>query len=105
MILLSVESFEHRDQSYRLMIVLTNETDNSTTASENSIDWTQTHSLAPHLGIVQNFSLAHLQNYSQTFRFDVTTPGTWKLQFLLYTEGQALTQDSYREVHLWLNVA
>jgi uncharacterized membrane protein len=104
-VLLSVKSFEHRAQNYTLMIVLTNSTDNSTTASEYSIDWAQTHSLDPHQGIVQNLSLQHLQYYNQTFEFDVTAPGTWKLQFLLYTEGQPLTQDAYREVHLWLNIS
>ncbi len=104
-VLLSIKSFEHRAQNYTLMIVLTNSTDNSTTASQYSIDWAQTHSLDPHQGIVQNLSLQHLQYYNQTFEFDVTAPGTWKLQFLLYTEGQPLTQEAYREVHLWLNIA
>jgi uncharacterized membrane protein len=104
-VLLSIKSFEHRAQNYTLMIVLTNSTDNSTTASQYSVDWAQTHSLEPHQGIVQNLSLQHLQYYNQTFEFDVTAPGTWKLQFLLYTEGQPLTQDAYREVHLWLNIA
>ncbi len=104
-VLLSIKSFEHRAQNYTLMIVLTNNTDNSTTASQYSIDWAQTHSLDPHQGIVQNFSLQHLQYYNQTFEFDVTAPGTWKLQFLLYTEGQPLTQDAYREAHLWLNIS
>jgi uncharacterized membrane protein len=104
-VLLTIKSFEHRAQNYTIMIVLTNSTDNSTTASQYSIDWAQTHSLDPHQGIVQNLSLQHLQYYNQTFEFDVTAPGTWKLQFLLYTEGQPLTQDAYREVHLWLNIA
>jgi uncharacterized membrane protein len=53
---------------------------------------------------VQNFTLKHLEYYNQTFNFDVTSPGEWKLQFLLYVEGQPLTQDAYREVHLWLGV-
>lgn len=104
-VLLTVKSFEHRAQNYTIMIVLTNDTDNSTAVSENSIDWSLTHSLTPHLGIVQTFSLEHLQYYNQTFDFDVTAPGTWKLQFLLYTQGQPLTQNAYREVHLWLNIA
>ena len=104
-VLLSIKSFEHRSQNYTLMIVLTNSTDNSTAATQYSINWSQTNGLAPHLGIVQNFTLQHLQFYNQTFDFDVTAPGTWKLQFLLYTEGQPLTQSAYREVHLWLNIA
>ena len=104
-VLLTIKSFEHRPQNYTLMIVLTNSTDNSTVASQYSIDWSLTHALAPHLGIVQNFTLQHLQFYNQTFDFDLTAQGTWKLQFLLYTEGQPLTQDAYREVHLWLNIA
>jgi uncharacterized membrane protein len=104
-VLLTIKSFEHRAQNYTIMIVLTNTTDNSTTVSLYSIDWSQTHALAPHVGIAQNFTLQHLQYYNQTFEFDLTDPGTWKLQFLLYTEGQPLTQDAYREVHLWLNIA
>ena len=104
-VLLTIKSFEHRAQNYTLMIVLTNSTDNSSVVSQYSIDWSQTHALAPHSGIAQNFTLQHLQYYNQTLDFDVTAQGTWKLQFLLYTEGQPLTQDAYREVHLWLNVA
>jgi len=104
-VLLTIKSYEHRAQNYALMIVLTNDTDNSTTASQYSIDWALTHSLDPHRGIIQNFTLQHLEYYNQTFRFDVTVQGTWKLQLLLYTEGQPLTQDAYREVHLWLNIA
>lgn len=104
-VLLSIESFEHRQQNYTIMIVLTNSTDNSSVASQYSIEWSQTHALVPHVGIAQNFTLQHLQYYNQTFNFDITAQGTWKLQFLLYTEGQPLTQDAYREVHLWLNVA
>jgi uncharacterized membrane protein len=104
-VLLTIKSFEHRQQNYTLMIVLTDGIDNSTAVSQYSIDWSKTNALAPHAGIAQNFTLQHLQYYNQTFDFKVTSPGTWKLQFLLYTEGQPLTQDAYREVHLWLNVA
>ncbi len=103
-VLLSVKSFEHRPTNYTIVIVLTNQTNYNFTVEEDSIAWTQTHSLSPYGGIAQDFSLEHLEYYNQTFNFSVTDPGTWKLQFLLYTEGQPLTQDSYREVHLWLNV-
>lgn len=103
-VLLTVKSFEHRTLNYTIAIVLTNATDNSTSVAEYSIDWTETHALVPHQAIAQNFTLQHLQYYNQTFDFNVTAPGTWKLQFLLYIEGQPLTQDAYREVHLWLNV-
>jgi len=34
----------------------------------------------------------------------VIATGVWKLQFMLFTEGQPISQDAYREVHLWLNV-
>jgi len=103
-VLLSVKSFEHRPTNYTIVIVLTNQTNYNFTVEEDSIAWTQTHSLSSYGGIAQDFSLEHLEYYNQTFNFSVTDPGTWKLQFLLYTEGQPLTQDSYREVHLWLNV-
>jgi uncharacterized membrane protein len=84
--------------------VLTNQTDNSSSVSQYSINWSQTHALTPHLAITQNFTLQHLEFYNQTFDFNVTATGTWKLQLLLYVEGQPITQNAYREVHLWLNV-
>lgn len=104
-VLLSVKSFEHRTLTYTLAIVLTNTTDNTSTVSAYAIDWPNAHELAPHRSIVQNFTIDHLQYYNQTFDFNVTDSGTWKLQFLLYLQGEPLTQDAYREVHLWLNIA
>ncbi len=103
-VLLSVESFEHRPMNYSIVIVLTNQTDYNFTVGGTSIDWNATHALAPYVGISQNFSLENLQYYNTTFNFSVSSPGTWKLQFLLYTEGQTIDQNAYREVHLWLNV-
>ena len=102
---LSVGSFEHEIRSYTVLIILTSELDNSTNVGAYGINWSQTHDLSPNAGIAQNFTLDHLDYYNVTFNFTVTTPGTWKLQFLLYLEGAPITQDgSYREVHLWLNV-
>lgn len=103
-ILLTIKSFEHRQVNYTIAVVLTNETDNSSSVSQYSIDWAQTHALIPHQAIAQNFTLQHLQYFNQTFDFNVTATGTWKLQLLLYIEGQPITQNAYREVHLWLNV-
>lgn len=104
-VLLTVKSFEHRPMNYTIVIVLTNVTDYNFTIGENSVDWSQDHALSPYVGIAQNFSIDHLEYYNQTFDFSVTAPGEWKLQFLLYTEGQIITsQEAYREVHLWLNV-
>ncbi len=103
-VLLSVLSYEHRDVNYTVAIVLTNQTDNSTSVIAYDIDWNATYALVPHEAITQNFSLHHLEYYNQTVKFNVTAPGTWKLQFLLFLQGQPVSQDSYREVHLWLNV-
>jgi uncharacterized membrane protein len=103
-VLLSVKSFEHRDTNYSIHIVLTNETNYNFTTGVSTIDWDATHALVPYAGISQNFSLVHLDEYNQTFNFTVSAPGTWKLQFMLFTEGQPISQESYREVHLWLNV-
>jgi len=103
-VLLSVKSFEHQPINYSIVIGLTTAADANFEIAENSIDWDQSHALTPHVAIAQNFSLVHLDYYNQTFNFTVTAPGTWKLQFLLFTEGQPISQDSYREVHLWLNV-
>ena len=103
-VLLSVKSFEHRTLNYTIAIVLTNVTDNSTTVAQWSTNWSQDHALSPHQAIAQNFTLEHLGYYNRTLNFSVTSTGTWKLQFLLYIPGQPITQDAYREVHLWLNV-
>jgi len=103
-VLLSVESFEHQPTSYAIVIVLTTVTDANFEIVENSIDWDQNHALTPHVAIAQNFSLQHLDDYNRTFNFSVTAAGSWKLQFLLFTEGQPISQDPYREVHLWLEV-
>jgi len=103
-VLLSIESFEHRSLNYTIAIVLTNLTDNSTLVTQYSINWSEYHAMDPHQAIAQNFTLQHLECYNQTFKFNIASIGTWKLQFLLFTEGQPITQDSYREVHLWINV-
>ena len=103
-VLITIKSFEHRQVNYTIAIVLTNQTDNSSSVSQYSINWGQTHALMTHLAIAQNFTLQHLEYYNQTFDFNVTAAGTWKLQLLLYVEGQPITQNAYREVHLWLNV-
>lgn len=104
-VLLSVKSFEHRPVNYTIVIVLTNVTDYNFTVGQDTIDWGTTHGLSPYVAISQDFSLEHLEYYNRTFDFNVTEEGVWKLQFLLYTEGQPLTQDSYRGVHLWLIVS
>jgi uncharacterized membrane protein len=103
-VLLSVESFEHRTLNYTIAIVLTNVTDNSTIVTQWSTNWSQDHALSPHQAIAQNFTLQHLEYYNQTFSFNVISTGTWKLQFLLFIQEQPITQDAYREVHLWLGV-
>ena len=103
-VLLSVRSHEHEVVNYTIVLVLTNVTDYNFTVEQSSIDWAETQNMTPYSGISQDFSLNHLDYYNQTFDFHVSAEGEWKLQFLLYVEGQELTQDSYREVHLWLDV-
>jgi len=103
-VLLSVKSFEHRTLDYTIAIVLTNVTDNSTAVTQWSVNWSQEHALSPYQAVAQNFTLQHLEYYNHTFSFNVNSTGTWKLQFLLYLQGEPITQSAYREVHLWLNV-
>ena len=103
-VLMSVKSFEHQPMNYTCVIVLTTVEDGNFEIVEDSVDWDQSHALTPHAAIAQNFSLNHLDYYNQTFNFTVIATGVWKLQFMLFTEGQPISQDSYREVHLWLNV-
>jgi uncharacterized membrane protein len=103
-ILVSVKSFEHEPKNYTVVIVLTTTVNYNFSVGQWSIDWAETQSLSPYVGIAQNFSLEHLEYYNQTFDFDVQAPGKWKLQLLLYLEGQLVNQDSYRELHLWLDV-
>ena len=101
---ISVKSFEHEPMDYTLVIVLTDILDYNFTVAQYSIDWNATQPLTPHVGIAANFTLNHLDYFNQTLNFSAGGSGTWKMQFLLYEQGQPLTQDSYREVHLWLNV-
>ena len=103
-VLLTVKSFEHEPVNYTIVIVLTNSTDYNFTVGQDTIAWNATHSMAPFSGIAQDFSLEHEEYYNQTFDFSVTADGTWKLQFLLFTEGQPISQDAYRTAHLWLVV-
>ena len=104
-VLLSVKSFEHEPVNYTLVIVLTNATDYNFTMGEEPIGWNSTNELSPYVGVAEDFSLGHLEYYNRTFDFNVTEEGTWKLQFMLFLEGQPLTQEPYREVHLWLVVS
>jgi uncharacterized membrane protein len=104
-VLVSVKSYEHEPFDYQLVIVLTNVTVYNFTIASNTIDWDLAHGLTPHQGISQEFSLEHEEYYNQTFDFSVTEEGTWKMQFLLYSQGQPVDQDAYREVHLWLIVS
>ena len=104
-VLVSVRSYEHAVVNYTIVLVLTNVTDYNFTVEQNTIDWTETQNLTPYSGIAQDFTLDHLDYYNQTFDFNVSAEGDWKLQFLLYIDGQEMTQDSYREVHLWLVVS
>jgi uncharacterized membrane protein len=104
-VLLSVKSYEHAVVNYTIVLVLTNVTDYNFTVAENTIDWAETQTLIPYSGISQDFTLDHLDYYNQTFDFSVSAEGMWKLQFLLYIDGQEYDQDSYREVHLWLDVS
>lgn len=103
-VLLSVKSFEHRTANYTVAIVLTSLADNTTVVDSWSIDWDEVHTLTPNRAIAQNFTLEHEQYYNQTFDFEVVQQGDWKLQFLLFIDGQPVSQDAYREVHLWLFV-
>jgi uncharacterized membrane protein len=103
-VLMSVESFEHTTVNYTIVIVLTTAGDENFAIGDDTIDWTQSHALTPRIGIAQDFSLDHQENYSHSFSFSVISAGAWKLQFLLYTEGQEINQNAYREVHLWLEV-
>ncbi len=104
-VLLSVKSYEHAVVNYTIVLVLTNVTDYNFTVDENTIDWAEAQALTPYSGISQDFTLDHLEYYNQTFDFSVSAEGMWKLQFLLYIDGQEYDQDSYREVHLWLDVS
>jgi len=103
-VLLSVKSREHRTANYTIAITLTSAEDNTTVVDSWSIDWGDLQSLAPNRAVAQNFTLDHLEYYNQTLDFEVTSPGTWKMQFLLLIDDEPVSQDAYREVHLWLFV-
>lgn len=104
-VLLSIKSYERQITDYTIVLVLTNITDQNFTVDGSTIHWQDAQHLDPFSGVAQEFTLEHLEYYNQTLNFSVTSAGEWKLQFLLYVEGQEFTQDSYRELHLWLNVS
>ncbi|UCE92285.1 MAG: DUF1616 domain-containing protein [Methanobacteriota archaeon] len=104
-VLLSVKSYEQQTMNYTIVLVLTNVTEQNFTVDDSFIDWRSTQHLGPFSGVAQQFTLNDQEYYNQTLNFSVAASGEWKLQFLLYVDGQPLTQDSYREVHLWLDVA
>jgi len=105
-VFVTVGSFETANKSYRLVILL--QPQNVTGA--NLTHWRQgnpfigNQSMDQGLGMARNFTLQPGDYMNSTYNFSISQLGTFKLRFMLFLEGQSLTQEPYREVYLWLHV-
>ena len=102
----SVGSFETSKKNYSLVICLQRQ--NSTT---NITHWNATDPFGgpvvfdEGLAYASNFSLEPREYNNKSFRFSISETGTFKLRFMLFLEGQSVTEQPYREVYLWLFVS
>jgi uncharacterized membrane protein len=102
----SIGSFETSKKNYSLVICLQRQ--NSTT---NITHWNATDPFGgpvlfnEGLAYASNFSLEPGEYNNKSFRFSISETGTFKLRFMLFLEGQSLTEQPYREVYLWLFVS
>lgn len=105
-VFVSVGSFETTNKIYSLVILL--QPQNVT--GENMTHWrvgdpfTGNQALDSGLGMARNFTLDPHDYMNATYNFSVTQLGTFKLRFMLFLDGQSLTEEPYREVYLWLHV-
>ncbi|MEM4262229.1 MAG: DUF1616 domain-containing protein [Thermoplasmata archaeon] len=101
----SVGSFETSKRNYSLVICLQRQ--NSTT---NVTHWSAADPFAgpvpfdEGLAYASNFSLSPGEYNNNSFRFSISETGTFKLRFMLFLEGQSVSEQPYREVYLWLFV-
>ena len=105
-VFVTVGSFETANRNYSLVILL--QSQNVTGA--NLTHWRQGNPFAGNqsmdrgLGMARNFTLQPGEYLNSTYNFSISQLGTFKLRFMLFLEGQSLTQEPYREVYLWLHV-
>jgi uncharacterized membrane protein len=105
-VFVSIGSFETAGRNYSLVILL--QPQNVTGA--NLTHWRQgdpfagNRSMDRGLGMARNFTLQPGEYLNSTYNFSISQLGTFKLRFMLFLEGQSLTQEPYREVYLWLHV-
>jgi uncharacterized membrane protein len=105
-VFVSVGSFETANRNYSLVILL--QPQNVTGA--NLTHWRQGNpfigdqSMDRGLGMERSFTLQPGDYMNSTYNFSISQLGTFKLRFMLFLEGQSLTQEPYREVYLWLHV-
>lgn len=79
-VIIGVVNHEYEDSSYRIIIVLDNET----------------------IGVIDNIRLKHEEAWQQNYTFTPKKAGErMKLEFLLYREG---VEEPYRTLHLWVTV-
>ena len=104
LVFVTVGSFETAKKNYSLVISLQRQ--NSTLISH----WSGTDPFSTPIGLDDGIALSHnftlnpSEYENNTFRFSVSQNGTFKLRFMLFLEGQELTEEPYREVYLWLEV-
>jgi len=105
-VFVSVGSFETANRNYSLVILLQpqNVTGANLTHWRQGDPFTGNRSMDQGLGMARNFTLQPGEYMNSTYNFSISQLGTFKLRFMLFLEGQSLTQEPYREVYLWLHV-
>jgi uncharacterized membrane protein len=105
-VFVSVGSFETANRNYSLVILLQpqNVTGANLTHWRHGDPFTGNQSMDRGLGMERNFTLQPGEYLNSTYNFSISQLGTFKLRFMLFLEGQSLTQEPYREVYLWLHV-
>jgi len=105
-VFVSVGSFETANRNYSLVILLQpqNVTGANLTHWRQGDPFTGNRSMDQGLGMERSFTLQPGDYMNSTYNFSISQLGTFKLRFMLFLEGQSLTQEPYREVYLWLHV-
>lgn len=104
MVFVSVKSLESKKTNYSLIISLQKQNSTAITHWDQSDPFILSSSLDDGIALSSNFTLDPNQYENGTFNFTVVEIGIFKLRFMLFLEGQELTEKPYREAYLWLFV-
>ena len=111
-ITVGVVNHEHEDVDYTLVVMMIPASEANQTQHNVSV-WTWDGkapvSFSPNDAIELNVTVKDGKTSSIGLRFGITTPGQYKMQFLLFTSNEphistVKSGDSYRDLHLWVRV-